>query len=568
MIAEKQHPKNKTKISATTGMTLIFYVYIFILLVHNSFSYLDPDFGWHLKVGESIVQSGQIPHINTINYTLFGANWVDHEWLANAVMYFIYVHAGYILLAFIFSLIILLALLLQNIFLIRLILPQKNGTLLIIFFQMFGVVASAGHWGIRIQEISFLFLLILIIILHLFRQNGLWQSLLWLPPLFFLWSTLHASFIMGLFVLALWIAVHVCINITNTIIKGRKKIRKINLFQQLPHYISFHSVTNKAIAQAIAIFLASLAVTLATPYGPNLYSFLLGYKNTYYMRHIQEWHSIFDSPVQYLQMAYISFLPAAIMFSVLYHTLKEKSAKYISFDFWYFLLALVFFFAAVQSRRNFPLFFAVSMPLLVPFFASLLNLSDSLLNNDKSRLFKSIKYTGLVIVSIMIALRLAQTRFTNKPFQNYCSEYPCGAVAFLKDNPQFSGMRMLNAYTWGGYLIWNMPEQQLFIDGRFPQMKFKEHTILEEYGLFFQESTAEEKIKEHNIQTVLLYAQNKKKKLSWFERHFFRRNKNDKNNEDYISAPTTLNDHLASRADFHKIYEDATAVIYAKKQED
>ena len=561
----KEPNLNKTKLSATTGITLIFYAYVFILLIHNSFSYLDPDLGWHLKVGESITQSGQVPHINTSSYPLFGANWVDHEWLANAVMYFIYTHAGYGLLTLIFALIILLALFLQNIFLTRLILPPKNGTLLIIFFQMFGIVASAGHWGIRIQEVSFLFLLILLIILHLFRRKGAWQILLWIPPLFFLWSTLHASFIMGLFVLAFWIAVHLCTGIIRRTTKGQLKTWKIMPMQGLRRYIYFPPASNKSLAQASAIFLASLAATLVTPYGLNLYSFLLGYKNTYYMRHIQEWHSIFDSPVQYLQMAYISFLPAMIMFSVLYHTLKQKSAKYITFDFWYLLLALVFFFAAVQSKRNFPLFFAVSLPLFVPFFASLLDLPDSLLNNDRSRLFKSIKWAGLVIVSAMIALRLAQTRFTNEPFRHYCNEYPCGAVTFLKNNPQLIGMRMLNAYTWGGYLIWTMPEQQLFIDGRFPQMEFKEHTILEEYGLFFEESTVKQKIAEHDIQIFLLYSQNKKKRLGWLERHLFHRNNLDKNNKEYISSPPTLNDHLNSRTDFHKIYEDATAVIYAKK---
>ena len=43
-------------------------------------------------------------------------------------------------------------------------------------------------------------------------------------------------------------------------------------------------------------------------------------------------------------------------------------------------------------------------------------------------------------------------------------KYPAGALAFLKAHPPQG--RLLNFYTWGGYLEWNNRDIPVFIDGR------------------------------------------------------------------------------------------------------
>jgi len=45
-------------------------------LLHNSFSYLDPDFGWHMKTGELIWQTRAVPDLNLNDYTLAGTHWL------------------------------------------------------------------------------------------------------------------------------------------------------------------------------------------------------------------------------------------------------------------------------------------------------------------------------------------------------------------------------------------------------------------------------------------------------------------------------------------------------------
>ncbi len=41
---------------------------------------------------------------------------------------------------------------------------------------------------------------------------------------------------------------------------------------------------------------------------------------------------------------------------------------------------------------------------------------------------------------------------------------PVDAVAFLRDNHPTG--RLFNMYNWGGYLLWELPEYPVFVDGR------------------------------------------------------------------------------------------------------
>ena len=55
---------------------------------------LDPDLGWHLRTGQLILATHQIPHADIYSYTAHGAPWVDQEWLWEAVMASVYAVAG------------------------------------------------------------------------------------------------------------------------------------------------------------------------------------------------------------------------------------------------------------------------------------------------------------------------------------------------------------------------------------------------------------------------------------------------------------------------------------------
>ena len=44
--------------------------------------------------------------------------------------------------------------------------------------------------------------------------------------------------------------------------------------------------------------------------------------------------------------------------------------------------------------------------------------------------------------------------------------FPVAAVEWLRTNNAMVTGEMFNAYGWGGYLMWGLPERKVFIDGR------------------------------------------------------------------------------------------------------
>src|SRR3990167_10696773 len=46
---------------------------------------LDPDFGWHVRMGNYILANG-IPQTDPLSYTMPNFPFIDHEWLTNVLM--------------------------------------------------------------------------------------------------------------------------------------------------------------------------------------------------------------------------------------------------------------------------------------------------------------------------------------------------------------------------------------------------------------------------------------------------------------------------------------------------
>jgi hypothetical protein len=83
-----------------------------------------------------------------------------------------------------------------------------------------------------------------------------------------------------------------------------------------------------------------------------------------------------------------------------------------------------------------------------------------------------IKSRWKTVINISLVVLIASTAYfklyfvTYPPlYQNFLTrQYPVKAVNWLKLN-NLSG-NMLNEYDWGGYLIWNLRDKYVFLDGR------------------------------------------------------------------------------------------------------
>jgi len=528
----------------------LFFLFVFVFLLRNSFSYLDPDLGWHLRVGQEILESKSVPSVEYYDYTLAGKKWVDHEWLTNAVIYFIYNHFGYIVLNIIFALLIITMLLTMNAFIKKYFVSSAAYFWLpfvLIPLETLGVVAISPHIGVRVQEIGILFLLLLLIIIKKFESTKNQTTLFWLIPLFYLWSCLHGSFLIGFCLLGLWAVIKFIENFT----------------RRLPR-LSFLKSPDLLAKKDLFIFsgfsLAAFAVTFFTPYGFKLYLFLLGYADNFYTKHISEWLPAFTYPFQYHQLLYLSFAGAILLiyFFNFYYSKKQQKNFPAQLDLWQISLFFIFLLLAFKSRRHFPLFFIVSLPIIAGLLAQ--ELSQKKLRISFNNFFVK-SYLAIAFVLVIAALFL-KTNFTNEPFNNvkFCRYYPCAALDFLKTDRHYLDLKIFNSYNWGGYLIWAWPEKQLFIDGRLPQYPYKNHTFLEEYYEFFNKEKTEQKLSEYDIQLILLRV-DQPTKVKWWEKKLFGIEESKIN-----SNLNSLVEYFDAANEWENIYRDGISRVYKKIQ--
>lgn len=534
------------KINFSKIIWILFYIFLFSLFLHNSFSYLDPDLGWHLRVGQEVWQEQAVPHINHYNYSLEGVRWVDHEWLLDAFSFWVYDHFGYIALSLLFAFMLTLALAIWHRFIQTKMLKKSQGAFFFLVFLLWGAFAMRPHIGVRMQEITLLNLVLLLIIIYYYNKNKNIKPLLFLPPLFYFWTCVHGGFLIGFFVLFFFIGV-----------------KLVELFVYKKFSWEFLDFKQLLPLKYIAIFgffsLLSVVATFFTPYGLELYSFLQGYTNTYYMTHISEWLGQYYFPLYYWQFVYLSTSGATLCLLIFLSFSKKN--KDFKINLWQVALFAVFFLLAFKSRRHFPLFFLVSLPLLVYFFVKFFDVKRNIFEFRFSSVYLSWLIRGTLVLCLLTAIASVgiATRFTNKPFGSYCHSYPCGAVQFLKDNPQYNDRNIFNKYGWGGYLIWAYPERKIFVDGRLPQYEFAGHTVLEEYFDFFEKDKAEEKLEEHDIGLVLLPVKQKPLQVDWLERYFLGIDPQEVENKD-----DHLREYIKEDKDWKQIYKDQVSLIYLK----
>jgi len=523
---------------------LFFYLLIFSLLLNNSYNYLDNDLGWHLKVGEEIINTKSMPSVEHYDYTLLGQKWVDHEWLMNAITYWIYNNLGYLALNIFFVLIIILALIVLNKIIYKFY-KTDNLPFYIIIFEYLGVYLSMPSFGIRMQEITVLNLVLLFNILVSYSNDKNYKKLFWLIPLFYFWACAHAGFLIGIFILIFYAG----IKFIEIIIKIYKNFYFIN-FEK--------TINNKSLLIFSFFIIFSILATLITPYGLKIYEFLTTYTNAYFMNNISEWRPFYYYPVREERIIYYAFTFIAFYFIFILSIKKKINGRY-KIVLWDYLLALLFFFLSIKARRHFSLFFIASIPLLISFYSINLNFSFAFIKNKFYKLRNILFILLMIFSSCLIFYNLKNTKFTKDPFLSYCNKFPCEGIKFLKENREYLKLRILNSYNFGGYLIWTLPELKLFIDGRLPQFPFAGSTMLEEYNNFFNKDLMVSKLNSYGIELVF-FDLDKKNKVDFFEKYIFGYNEKRLNNAN------VLLEYLDSSGKWEKIYKDNTSVIYIKNK--
>lgn len=461
-------------------MLVVFFV--------NNLTFLDPDFGWHLKLGELISRQG-IPSTDPFSYTMPSFPFVDHEWLTNIIFYDLYQNVGMAVMALLFAAIALLALLVVK--------PQNEGSAFALAPFLLACAVLLPFLGVRPQVETWALTAVL---LKVVTDDRLWVKWRWFLPVYFvLWANLHGGFVLGLVILIF-----------------------VSALKSL--------VQRKIFTSDLVVVLSSILVTLLNPYGFNLWKEVWQQLSDNNLRSaIMEWIPLFLG----LDWALLAFMPLAVLSGILIYRYRSKLTL-TQISLYVFLML-----AGLSSRRHTPLWVLTALPLTIQtlgfFYKEIGNIKFAQERFNKAyKVFLIAAFFFLALEAFFYVGDLKKRQEKNF--------YPQQAVQFLKQRSR-SG-RIFSSYHWGGYLIWKLPEQKVFVDGRMPSWRWQapyqqeSSAAFDEYDQVLNNIDGLKILDKYQVQFVL-----------------WPKNKHIEGFEDRLQ-----------KAKWQKVYEDQTGTVYERSE--
>jgi hypothetical protein len=427
----------------------------------------DPDFWWHLRTGQLIVQTHAIPHTDPFSFTKAGGPWITHEWLSEVLIFALFQLGQYGLLIFTFSVIITAAFILAY-----LTSPENTRPYVAGFVLLLAAISTAPTWGVRPQMISLFITSLFLFLLARYRRDGELKFLIPLPFITLVWVNLHAGYFIGLVLIGIYI------------IGGLMEL----LLTEFPNPVR---TSNPPSLQSILILCGFLgACVLATLANPNGYHIILYPFQTLtspsMQQLIQEWlspdfHQAIWQPLAWLILVLIGMGMISM---------ERISPANI-------LLTLIFGYTALHSMRNIPLFALTAIPVLSEQIGSLLKIkSADRISSRPLRLTIPILIACLVLLT---GLRFYQV--VREQPKTETENFPKAAVDWILVNRPPGNL--FNSYSWGGYLIWRTyPGYSVYIDGRADV--YGDAFIFDYLSIYRAEPGWDSKLKGNGIQTVLV----------------------------------------------------------------
>jgi hypothetical protein len=382
--------------------------------------------------------------------------WVEHAWLTDLIIGAFYSLFGAL------GVILLFAVVTAGAWLVASLSVPCSRTYRLLACAL-SLWVALPFLGARTQMVTLLGLAVLLVILERNRKGE--ARVLWLiPPLFLLWANLHGGFTAGLFLLGLVVA-------CSAIIRG-----SFVFAPGLATRLDEASLSWPAIGQLmLAAGVASL-VTLVNPYGWRLYGEIIdSLSNQFMLDSVQEWQPLSWNTVAGRSYAlYLAGLGLAM------------AAWYRRIEPVRWVLRILFLILSLRHMRNIPLFLLVSLPLCVELLAGGLGRLTGRLGLDPVRARRWLLAGTLAGGLFMVWLgpdhlqRVAQSGLQPGEYFKGTS-YPIEAVQWVRAHRERVGRRLYNDYAYGGFLLWWLPEEKIFIDGRMPAWRSGDRRIFQDY---------------------------------------------------------------------------------------
>jgi len=410
-------------------LLILFGLYLTISLVSLT---VDNDLGWHLRFGQDAVL-GNFQYADSYTWSSFGNSWVNHEWGGDIVFYLLYNNFGY------FSLVLFVSIALWLSFLLVSKVFGNRISIVSILASVLCLLATDFLIVMRLAMLAIPFLVLLIYLLENVRDK---KTYYYLPLVLWLWAFFHGSWILGFVIMNIYLFG----NILGRTLDWKKILRLDNLWN------------NITIKRIVIWQLISGVVIMINPYGYKIWhEVVLYFTNNYYKLHITEWLPSYTYPV-YIAPLFIT----AFCSVMLYLGFKNKKVNLI-----HILLFIFFFISAFQYKRNNIFLILICVPILT---YSALYIIKEIKWNLKTK--KIVGYILLItIISSILVVKKPMIRYTNNVWNDTALlEYygfPVAATKFLdKQLGDSKNIKIFNEYSWGGYILWNLPNHKVFLDGR------------------------------------------------------------------------------------------------------
>lgn len=383
---------------------------------------VDPDVWWHIRVGRIVLETRHFPDGDPFSFTVLGHFWMACEWLGDVLLAAVHKIGGLQALDVLY--LVLGAATVVSLYILATIRSKKSKAGFLATTALLPLAVLP--FNLRPQMLGYLFLILTVIALELFRQ-GHHRAIWFLPPLFLVWVNAHGSFPIGLGAIGLyWIC-------------GWRNFQSGRLVAK--------AWTPKERLSLSAVLLLCFATLPLTPYGTRLaaYPYEVAFNLPLGVARVQEWR-----PMPFDELGGKIFLGLLFTFLV----------AQIAYDFEWRLEEIgLFLFGALMACLHVR-FLLIFVPFFVPLLAVVFGRWTTVYDRRKDHYVLN----AVIIASVLLGLwHFFPSRAELD--QIVANSFPVDAVAYMKKNPVPDPM--YNTYGFGGYLIYSRwPEHKVFIDGR------------------------------------------------------------------------------------------------------
>lgn len=390
-----------------------------LLVVCATVGQPSPDLWWQLAGGRLMVEQRVFPWHDPFSFTASGRLWLNHEWLAECVMYYIHQQAGGVATLHVVRM-GMLGGAFWTVSRVGVLLGASEASAAAA--AALGVLNAQWRYFFDVRPYLFTYAGLALTLLLAFRGLDRRQArTLWLlPPLFALWANIHSGVVAGLALMGL------------VTVGGWMQER----------------------SRAWPLLLATLASTLASlvnPYGVHILTFPFEFfGDTIWSAGLNEWARTDLVGQQWTFGLYLIFVAVGTL------ACRKAIGPPI------LLVTLGFGALSCLAWRHVPLFALMSVPAVAISLQTWGQpLARRLAFGETARI--AVALGGAGAAALLLMARLHATSMSGLSLETRF--FPVDAVRFLRAHPLPA--QIYNAYGWGGYIAWCLhPRYQVFMDGR------------------------------------------------------------------------------------------------------